>query len=305
MAGAITTLFVGVITAVGRSDPSSREGLSKRTSLVVPLAVASLASFWEYQVTKNVPEPYLDEVFHIPQAQAYCRWQYGTWDPKLTTPPGLYWWSHFLSIVSGFTTCNPHFLRITNVIALTSIIMLAWKCRTLIIRAGVEHRRDLTPRPSQVPSHEGLLKQFYEIVNSEHLHDPHLHATRLEDFILTPLSVFRIGITRLPHIILQLIPHISLLITFATFVYINGGVVLGDKTNHVATIHLPNSSISGPSSPSSPSPFFSPPSSPPYPPSSQTPSTQLDSSRHPSTSNSAPSPPSPSPSLPSSAPSSS
>ncbi|KAG4025292.1 hypothetical protein MFRU_061g00110 [Monilinia fructicola] len=344
MAGAITTLFVGVITAVGRSDPSSREGLSKRTSLVVPLAVASLASFWEYQVTKNVPEPYLDEVFHIPQAQAYCRWQYGTWDPKLTTPPGLYWWSHFLSIVSGFTTCNPHFLRITNVIALTSIIMLAWKCRTLIIRAGVEHRRDLTPRlisadslhtavnialfpplfffsglyytdvlstcvvlylykqfleqgertkiektwknsawfylcgvlalcmrqtnifwaavflggmeavrtmkridrltapscrPSQVPSSEGLLKQFYEIVNSEHLHDPHLHATRLEDFILTPLSVFRIGITRLPHILLQLIPHISLLITFATFVYINGGVVLGDKTNHVATIHLP------------------------------------------------------------------
>lgn len=31
-----------------------------------------------------------DEVFHIPQAQAYCRWDYATWDPKLTTPPGLY-----------------------------------------------------------------------------------------------------------------------------------------------------------------------------------------------------------------------
>ncbi|RAL61259.1 hypothetical protein DID88_010338 [Monilinia fructigena] len=298
MAGAITTLFVGAITAVGRSDPRSREGLSKRTSLVVPFTVASLAGLWEYQVTKNVPEPYLDEVFHIPQAQAYCRWEYGTWDPKLTTPPGLYWWSHLLSLVSGFTTCNPHFLRITNVIALTSIMVLAWKCRTLIIRAGAGHRIDLTPRlisadslhtavnialfpplfffsglyytdvlstcavlylykqfleqgerkkiektwkngawfylcgvlalcmrqtnifwaaiflggmeavramkgidrltapysrQSQVPSQEGLLKQFYEIAKSEHLHDPHLHATDLEDFILTPLSVLRLG----------------------------------------------------------------------------------------------------------------
>ncbi|QSZ32577.1 hypothetical protein DSL72_002155 [Monilinia vaccinii-corymbosi] len=146
MAGAFTTLFVGVISVIGRSDPSTWRGLSQRTALVVPLTVASLASFWEYQVTKNVPEPYLDEVFHIPQAQAYCRWDHGTWDPKLTTPPGLYWWSHFLSIVSGFTTCNEHFLRITNVIALTSIMMLAWKCRTLIVRAGVEDRRDQTPR---------------------------------------------------------------------------------------------------------------------------------------------------------------
>lgn len=30
-----------------------------------------------------------DEPFHIPQAQAYCRGEYLTWDPKITTPPGL------------------------------------------------------------------------------------------------------------------------------------------------------------------------------------------------------------------------
>lgn len=51
-----------------------------------------------------------------------------------------------MSIISGFTTCNVHFLRITNVIALTSIMMLAWKCRALIIRAGVRNRRDQIPR---------------------------------------------------------------------------------------------------------------------------------------------------------------
>ncbi|KAM3153956.1 hypothetical protein ABEW05_005590 [Botrytis cinerea] len=343
MAGAIPTLLVGFLTAVGRSDPSSRRGLNVKTALAVSLTVASLAGFWEYQVTKNVPEPYLDEVFHIPQAQAYCRWDYATWDPKLTTPPGLYWWSHFLSIVSGFTTCNAHFLRTTNVIALIYIMMLAWKCRNLIIRAGVENRTDQVPKlisadslhtaanialfpplfffsglyytdvlstcvvlylykqfleqaelneirkswkkdalfylcgvlalcmrqtnifwaavflggmecvrtmrgtyrptaPSlrhhHASSTEEYLKEAGELVKSEHLHDPPLHAAGLEDFVLTPLSIVWTAITRLPTIILQLIPHISLLITFGAFVFINGGVVLGDKSNHVATIHL-------------------------------------------------------------------
>ncbi|CAN0525123.1 unnamed protein product, partial [Ectocarpus sp. 12 AP-2014] len=31
-----------------------------------------------------------DEIFHVPQAQAYCQGDYGRWDPKITTPPGLY-----------------------------------------------------------------------------------------------------------------------------------------------------------------------------------------------------------------------
>jgi alpha-1,2-glucosyltransferase len=31
-----------------------------------------------------------DEIFHVPQAQRYCQAQFDTYDPKLTTPPGLY-----------------------------------------------------------------------------------------------------------------------------------------------------------------------------------------------------------------------
>ena len=30
-----------------------------------------------------------DEPFHVPQAQAFCRGEYSSWDPKITTPPGL------------------------------------------------------------------------------------------------------------------------------------------------------------------------------------------------------------------------
>ncbi|GFO42816.1 Dol-p-glc:glc(2)man(9)glcnac(2)-pp-dol alpha-1,2-glucosyltransferase [Plakobranchus ocellatus] len=35
-------------------------------------------------------EPYMDEIFHIPQAQQYCAYNFSSWDPMITTLPGLY-----------------------------------------------------------------------------------------------------------------------------------------------------------------------------------------------------------------------
>ncbi|KAI7881639.1 hypothetical protein K492DRAFT_176982 [Lichtheimia hyalospora FSU 10163] len=40
-------------------------------------------------VNTHIPQSYMDEIFHIPQAQRYCSNDFSTWDPKLTTPPGL------------------------------------------------------------------------------------------------------------------------------------------------------------------------------------------------------------------------
>lgn len=54
-----------------------------------------------------------DEIFHVPQAQQYCKGNFKSWDPMITTPPGLYalslyqfffslWWFfiHYLILVS-------------------------------------------------------------------------------------------------------------------------------------------------------------------------------------------------------------
>jgi hypothetical protein len=38
-----------------------------------------------------------DEFFHVPQAQKYCEGDY-SWDPMITTPPGLY--DHLLQLLS-------------------------------------------------------------------------------------------------------------------------------------------------------------------------------------------------------------
>ena len=37
-----------------------------------------------------VPEPYMDEPFHLRQTQAYCAGRWSEWDEKITTFPGLY-----------------------------------------------------------------------------------------------------------------------------------------------------------------------------------------------------------------------
>lgn len=40
--------------------------------LLLTAGYAAVTSAISYQVTQLVPEPYMDEIFHIPQAQKYC-----------------------------------------------------------------------------------------------------------------------------------------------------------------------------------------------------------------------------------------
>lgn len=41
-------------------------------------------------IHNNVPLPYMDEQFHVPQVRAYCNGNFTQWDPMITTLPGLY-----------------------------------------------------------------------------------------------------------------------------------------------------------------------------------------------------------------------
>ena len=65
------------------------------------------------------------------------------------------------------------------------------------------------------------------------------------DYIKTIISIVASGMKamtqpdRLTTLLIGLAPYMVLISMFAGFVLWNGGVVLGDKSNHVATIHLP------------------------------------------------------------------
>ncbi|KAI8781496.1 Dol-P-Glc:Glc(2)Man(9)GlcNAc(2)-PP-Dol alpha-1,2-glucosyltransferase isoform X1 [Biomphalaria glabrata] len=55
-------------------------------------------------VQKAQNDPYMDEIFHIPQAQQYCRSNFSHWDPMITTLPGLYITSFLsLNIIRSFS----------------------------------------------------------------------------------------------------------------------------------------------------------------------------------------------------------
>lgn len=112
---------------------ASESGLSRAARYAVPFGLVLILA-WRTKVNAVVPEPYLDEVFHVPQAQAYWAHQWMQWDPKITTPPGLYLWSYLLCagllVLRGSPTqLDTEALRTTNVA--TTSVFLPWRLQTL------------------------------------------------------------------------------------------------------------------------------------------------------------------------------
>ena len=65
--------------------------LTRRSSVILTLAVTALIRFAFWTLFNHfVSEPYMDEIFHVPQAQRIFRGDF-TYDPAITTFPGLYW----------------------------------------------------------------------------------------------------------------------------------------------------------------------------------------------------------------------
>jgi alpha-1,2-glucosyltransferase len=84
-------------------------------ALVLPLFVAF-----------DEVSPYMDEIFHIPQAQKYCQGDFKYWDPKITTFPGLYLVSAIVKFAffhAEQSSCTTKFLRGTNVVLGAAIVV--------------------------------------------------------------------------------------------------------------------------------------------------------------------------------------
>lgn len=56
-------------------------------SIVTEPYMVRSTCFWQRHASDRRASQ--DEPFHVPQAQAYCKGDWFTWDPKITTPPGL------------------------------------------------------------------------------------------------------------------------------------------------------------------------------------------------------------------------
>ena len=74
-----------------------------------------------FLVGRIVPEPYMDEIFHVGQTREYWSGNWKHWDDKITTPPGLYllgwlscWCARTVGILEA-NVCDTQTLRVVNV----------------------------------------------------------------------------------------------------------------------------------------------------------------------------------------------
>lgn len=125
---------------------------SDRRILYVVYCGVAVAVLKEFNAV--VTEPYMDEPFHVPQALAYCRGEWSTWDPKITTPPGLYMFSVLLHRVFMFK-CNLNLLRLTNTLTLFALPLV-------LTRLLGFHQRRRSP-PKLTPSIEALVLSSFPI----------------------------------------------------------------------------------------------------------------------------------------------
>ncbi|KAK3544795.1 hypothetical protein QTP86_027556 [Hemibagrus guttatus] len=75
------------------------------------------------KITREQRGSYMDEIFHVPQAQKYCDGKFNEWDPMITTLPGLYLLSvgvikpvMWLVGWTGAAVCSTAMLRFINVL---------------------------------------------------------------------------------------------------------------------------------------------------------------------------------------------
>ncbi|KAF3022094.1 glucosyltransferase [Neopestalotiopsis sp. 37M] len=333
-----TIIGLALCTDVAKGRPGySRWQLCKQfvRNYAAPLAVPTiLGLIWLNNVNLFVPKPYMDEIFHIPQAQVYCEGKHTQWDDKITTPPGLYYLSIIWARVSGHQDCSADTLRRFNVFATAVTAAVATACRSTIEgsnqkknksnsiysihtgvnialfpvlfffsglyytdvistcvvlvayqnhlsrtkqdSAGISFTSDLyaiflgvlalcmrqtnvfwvvvymggleavqavrdLPVGHETPVLDTWAKQAKFLFHRSSIGDVHdisLEHAWPEDLVLSLLSIGIAAIFNIGHVLRRVFPHLVIVALFAGFVFWNGGVVLGDKTNHVATLHL-------------------------------------------------------------------
>ncbi|KAJ6784203.1 hypothetical protein PWT90_01781 [Aphanocladium album] len=338
-----TVFFNGIPGAIGGSN-------LPRWGVRLPILLTCAVQLWFTLVSRAVPEPYLDEIFHIPQAQKYCEGRFFDWDDKITTPPGLYLFSvaaHRVATalhIPQLNICDEFSLRAINFFGVLGVSYIALWCRqaiearqheavssssslaparvrafsqyavhtainiglfpllfffgglyytdvlstgvvlaafanhlsrvgrdassvlsdlvtvglgvaTLLMRQtnvfwvvvfmggleAVHAVKTLRPQKVDQPVMKTLWKQcqyFGWRYSVGDIHDLPVHKAYPDDMIFTALSIGIAAVCNPFRVIRQIWPYIVVLLSFAAFVQWNGSVVLGDKSNHVATIHL-------------------------------------------------------------------
>lgn len=216
------------------------------------------------QFLERVKHPFIDEYFHVNQCLVYCEYKFNQWDPKITTPPGLYYlgfiWAKMAEITGfsginvlrslnlfGGLVCLPIILYYyypklwVNIIALpllTPYYLLFYTdiWSLILIVASLTSAKAKSPISSSIL---GFLSLWFRQTNIIWI--GFIAVFYIDNTIVSSFGVY----LRVEQFIRQtlknwvpLISYVANFLLFGIFVKINGGITLGDKENHHMQLHL-------------------------------------------------------------------
>ncbi|KAI4231896.1 MAG: hypothetical protein LQ352_008379 [Teloschistes flavicans] len=240
-----------------RGNDKTMEGLIGLTASTFStwFIISVLSGVWHQYIEQMVPKPYLDEFFHVQQAELYLQGHFSEWHPKITTPPGLYGVSMFylgvLSLVGIVKYVNVADLRhVWSVVSVLITFQLHQKkCRRAMIAGGIfslffrqtnifwvaiflgglEIIRKVERGRSGVefPEKPTLLDIVAGSWQHSRTYDPLISQANFSDYVKTALSLVTATLAQLPQLFRFLKPYLIILGAFGWFVLWNEGVVLG------------------------------------------------------------------------------
>uniref|UniRef100_A0A1I8A4T7 Dol-P-Glc:Glc(2)Man(9)GlcNAc(2)-PP-Dol alpha-1,2-glucosyltransferase n=1 Tax=Steinernema glaseri TaxID=37863 RepID=A0A1I8A4T7_9BILA len=203
---------------------------------------------------EKVPEPYMDEIFHVNQTRAYCSGDFFFWNEKITTPPALYYLA--MTFFCGVE-------RYTNTLLVPVAFLVVHRLRLQLFPKSFAVADTLAILSVPVLLHSSLL--FYtDLLSlaavlagvSFGIDQRYLLSSLFFGFsVLTRQTnivwAFMFGVHSLlggyrrSHPIGSLLGTAARLwslvllgIGFAFFVFTNKGIVLGDRSAHEPKLHL-------------------------------------------------------------------
>ena len=223
-----------------------------------------ILSFLSHEISRLVPEAYMDEIFHVPQALEYFKGNWTKWNPMITTPPGLYASSVIILRAFG-AEGSINNLRWINVGIGLLILFLAKSIAKSTHKSYPNERALLIVLLPNLLIFFGLYYTDGGSVLCCLLAHWALIKKRIWLFMLTALVSLTFRQTNIVWVAgfsiadricnevkgdlkllwkkrafyyKDLILSLSLLLIFAVGVYFNGGIALGDKQSHSASLHF-------------------------------------------------------------------
>ncbi|CAG8572169.1 2182_t:CDS:10 [Paraglomus brasilianum] len=241
----------------------------------IPLIVhACILGIVFYAVNRVVPDAYMDEIFHVPQAQRYCNGDYYTWDPKLTTPPGFasiftfHILFHSISPNDLFTIYDNALLPTSTPSPLSPSIRISIFIAddngidSFFVLAGYYLERVGKYGPSAMCLAISILFRQTNVIWAcfvagdivSSILSPVIFSSPsserdspassqeysfIERWIKVAEKIVSGIQSNLKILVRRMIPYFVVVLLVGVFFVWNGSIALGDKANHVAILHIP------------------------------------------------------------------